>query len=574
MTQRGRAAWLLPVCAVLGMVWSCSSDSATKKTNSHYDAGSEAGEGGAATGGGAGRGGSAGAGGKASGGTSAQAGEGGESAGSGATAEGGAAGADTNGSAGEGGAAPEFHGLYVSPTGKDTNGGTEDAPFATFAAAIAKAMPGDTVLLLDGTYTGQPTATVPDGVNVAAAHVGLAKIACSFGRCFTFSGSSHIDGIEFDNDNQAITATTSGTLEMSNLYLVNGGIEGGVINLGGTVKATFSAPAGFPYTNGGHDTFYVHDTASLTVTGGVFQNLINGSVTGNAAVRVGDSATVVLQNVAAVDLQQSLVSTATKANVTLDHVTADVLYGNVLLVRDESIVTINTSHLAEKPLAPSHGSIVTTTNFTGSISVADSELTGGSGAFQGQLGSSLTITGSNIHDNLGLAIDASNNTSSTVSIANTQITGNGSLQTQLHGPMRIQSAILNLKLRGVTFKNNGINSANGTPFNDYYGINITGNVGSSYDFGTLTDPGLNTFLTNGVSGVALTIQGPAGLTVPAIGNTWIPNVQGADANGKYAAPAGVGMTLDITGPKTAAANSNYALATTTVLRLAQNPSAI
>src|SRR5579864_4080172 len=43
---------------------------------------------------------------------------------------------------------------YVSPSGSDTNPGTQAAPFRQIRAAIAKVKPGDTVSIADGSYLG------------------------------------------------------------------------------------------------------------------------------------------------------------------------------------------------------------------------------------------------------------------------------------------------------------------------------------------------------------------------------------------------------------------------------------
>jgi hypothetical protein len=41
---------------------------------------------------------------------------------------------------------------YISPTGSDASAGTRDAPWLTFASAVSKLEPGDTLVLLDGRY--------------------------------------------------------------------------------------------------------------------------------------------------------------------------------------------------------------------------------------------------------------------------------------------------------------------------------------------------------------------------------------------------------------------------------------
>ena len=44
--------------------------------------------------------------------------------------------------------------FYVSPTGSDSNPGTEQQPFRTIQKAAGLVDPGDTVIVEDGTYTG------------------------------------------------------------------------------------------------------------------------------------------------------------------------------------------------------------------------------------------------------------------------------------------------------------------------------------------------------------------------------------------------------------------------------------
>jgi hypothetical protein len=48
---------------------------------------------------------------------------------------------------------------YVSPTGSDSNNGTQSYPFATIQHADSVVAPGDTVVVLDGTYQGNITLT-------------------------------------------------------------------------------------------------------------------------------------------------------------------------------------------------------------------------------------------------------------------------------------------------------------------------------------------------------------------------------------------------------------------------------
>jgi hypothetical protein len=119
------------------------------------------------------------------------------------------------------------------------------------------------------------------------------------------------------------------------------------------------------------------------------------------------------------------------------------------------------------------------------------------------------------------------------------------------------------KMRGTTVMA-GSDAANGTD-----AIRIDGSLSSTYDFGTVNDPGNNTILGSATDRTGLRLM-QTGATVYAVGNTWTPSVQGADAAGHYAAPAGAGKTLDISSP--VASGINYIEAYNgTTLRLAENP---
>jgi hypothetical protein len=91
------------------------------------------------------------------------------------------------------------------------------------------------------------------------------------------------------------------------------------------------------------------------------------------------------------------------------------------------------------------------------------------------------------------------------------------------------------------------------------GCTITQNLGdgiylfdnAAADLGTTADPGGNTLTSN--AGIGLDIDGNFGARlITAVGNTWNPNVQGADGQGHYTAAV-------VTGPDTAATGANFAV---------------
>ena len=59
---------------------------------------------------------------------------------------------------------------YVSPTGNDGNDGSINLPWATFGRATNALLAGDTLLLQDGTYTGQSLAICMAGVGCSASN--------------------------------------------------------------------------------------------------------------------------------------------------------------------------------------------------------------------------------------------------------------------------------------------------------------------------------------------------------------------------------------------------------------------
>lgn len=88
---------------------------------------------------------------------------------------------------------------YISPNGKDTNNGTKEAPYKTFAIATKVLKPGDTLLLMDGVYTERlalsqlATATTP--ITVAAENKGGAVIQLGAGSPYQpirITGSGYV----------------------------------------------------------------------------------------------------------------------------------------------------------------------------------------------------------------------------------------------------------------------------------------------------------------------------------------------------------------------------------------------
>jgi hypothetical protein len=96
------------------------------------------------------------------------------------------------------------------------------------------------------------------------------------------------------------------------------------------------------------------------------------------------------------------------------------------------------------------------------------------------------------------------------------------------------------------------------------------------DLGKVGDPGGNTLLGNGTTNQpALLSYLPDDVTLPndeicyAVGNTWLPDAQGASPQGTYAA-TGAGAVVEFEGLKNDGLNF-WLIPTGSTLRVAENP---
>ncbi len=126
---------------------------------------------------------------------------------------------------------------YVSASaGSDATGsGLQSSPFLTLQFALSKAMPGDRVLVEDGSYaggllTGQGTAGAL--ITIAAIHPGLAILESSNEPLGIGSGSAYlvVDGFEVRNSvANTVHVVNAHDITLSNLYVHDAGLESDVI---------------------------------------------------------------------------------------------------------------------------------------------------------------------------------------------------------------------------------------------------------------------------------------------------------------------------------------------------------
>lgn len=162
----------------------------------------------------------------------------------------------------------------------------------------------------------------------------------------------------------------------------------------------------------------------------------------------------------------------------------------------------------------------------------------------------LTMTGTTVRNMLEPGVRIAQFTDSDVAIDGVSFTNN-ERGLSLLGP----AAAHQLRVRNSTFSGNTTT-----------GVYLEGGAAASFDLGTLASAGSNVF--SGTTMSHLSSSTGAMPVVFAVGNTWAPNQQGADAMGRYTA-MGAGGVFDVVGA-TSGANVRLFTAGGRV-RLAQNP---
>ena len=458
--------------------------------------------------------------------------------------------------------------------GLDTNPCTQAAPCKSLTKAMAGAPAGSTFLLADGEYNpvteGAGGINIPDGATVQAIHPGAASLAS---LATIVVGSATLNGLVIGRRSAAFGCggvDVFGATGVPTLTLI--GVFSNCPNwlsLGGKVKATMSPGAlpGGAYTSGlinnATQWLGVNGAAELLIQGGV----IDGQGSGNAYPQAGlmaatGTATLTLDAVTVRNWPQAvlaasggnvvlrngtLIDAVGKAGVAcgtgsavlvggdsgrlvMDHATlSNAAAAGVCVLNNFNVNVRNTLQLTQSTITRSGGAAIQsdTTQGIGTTLIAD--------------GLSLTNNGYGIYwtGRSGSSFDLRNST-----ISGSTLTGGvGGIGIYLYFA---ESSSLKLRDSSVTG-------------NLQYGVEIDGNL--SADLGTAAAPGANTFTGNGLAGVRSAAA--TGQFIDAVGNTWIANQQGADANGRYSTPP-----LYTPVPKTGPVNgTNFKIDNATALNL-------
>ena len=431
--------------------------------------------------------------------------------------------------------------------GLDTNPCTQAAPCKSLTKAMAGAPAGSTFLLADGEYNpvteGAGGINIPDGATVQAIHPGAASLAS---LATNLVGSATLNGLVIARRSAAFgcggvdagSATGVPTLTLIGVF----SNCPNWLSLGGKIKATMSPGAlpGGAYTSGlinnATQWLGVNGAAELLIQGGV----IDGQGSGNAYPQAGlmaatGTATLTLDAVTVRNWPQAvlaasggnvvlrngtLIDAVGKAGVAcgtgsavlvggdsgrlvMDHATlSNAAAAGVCVLNNFNVNVRNTLQLTQSTITRSGGAAIQsdTTQGVGTTLIAD--------------GLSLTNNGYGIYwtGRSGSSFDLRNST-----ISGSTLTGGvGGIGIYLYFA---ESSSLTLRGSSVTG-------------NVQYGVEIDGNLIA--DLGTAAAPGANTFTGNGLAG--LRSAAATGQFIDAVGNTWIANQQGADANGRYSTP--------------------------------------
>lgn len=431
--------------------------------------------------------------------------------------------------------------------GLDTNPCTQAAPCRSLTKAMAGAPAGATFLLADGIYTpeteGVGGINIPDGATLQAVHPGAATLA-TLGTVVL--GSATLNGLVIDRKGtgfgcggiEAGSSTGAPTLTLIGVFsnctnwlsvfgkvkavMTPGALPGGAYTTGLPAGATQWAR-----TNGasellilggvldGHGSGNAYPQAALLGAGGTSTLTLDAVTVRNwpQAALSADGGNIVLRNGTLVDTVgkagvacgtgSAMLVGAGSGRLTMDHATLSNAAGaGVCVLNNFSTSVKNSLQLTQSTITQSGGAAI------------QNESPQGVGAVITADGASLTNNAYGIFwtGRTGSSFDLRNST-----ISGSTLTGGvGGIGIYLYF-----AELSSLKLRDSTVTGNV-----------QYGVEIDGNLNA--DLGTAAAPGGNTFTGNGLAGVRSAAA--TGQFVDAVGNTWIANQQGADANGRYSTP--------------------------------------
>ena len=473
---------------------------------------------------------------------------------------------------------PSLGDTYASPTGTDAGNTTcsQANPCRSIALAAATAQANKTVWLNNGVYDGTTQLApiqVPPGLTLRALTPGLAGV----GQQIVLQGSATVVGVVLRRNgfgDSGTIAASAGTVTLDGVKAAGSAATSGgfpaPLMLSGNVHATMTpgnitdycdqlAPIG--QSTGTYGA--LSGSARLTVNGGTFGGAALGGSDGvygafdRGAFKLVGSSRLDLNNVV---LNVDSSGIFLYGDATQVFMTGSVLHANansgpgygIYAAKGTPLVTLVNSSISGFDYGYSHNSfgiqvgtfaqpgVALTLSATSSVVVSNNL-----GIFVSELGStpsSLVLTGTNVGvaSNTHGAIacrDACN-----IDLAGAEISQNATNDpaagsNTFHGGiwMGMAAKTYQLKLRNTTIFDNKSTLGSNASSSNNSGVTMAGSAASVFDLGTAASPGNNLIEGNTSSAQTsgLNVNVATGVTVSAVGNTFAPNVQGANAQGKY-----------------------------------------
>jgi Protein of unknown function (DUF1565) len=459
--------------------------------------------------------------------------------------------AGTSGAGGAPGPGDATGRIFVGPGGYDAATGTRDDPFLTLAGAASVATHGNTIVLLDGNYAiakGADAVDIPDGVGVVADNARLASFTGNGGTLLELEGDSNIDGLRFVGFATVVDSVATGasvTVTNSSFSTCPSDTGQAVFEVGGSASVELSSDTGQDW--GDCPAFgHVYAHGKLSLNGGLLH--FNGS-SESAVFGANDEGELDVENLTATDGDLPLLLLEDASTTTLAASTLQTLASHVVELRSGAYLDVTNTDFSLALAAPNADACIQSNGASaGALSLAHSLLHDCQSALLGDAPKTLTLDDVEIYAMSDSGIDLTTGNASRVDIENSSFHDDMARAVHLGGS---SPSVFDLTVRATQ-----VAAVTG-------GFELEGDATSTWDFGTLADPGGNVLTATSTS---LDLQSAAIAFVTAVGNTWAPGIQGADGSGQYAASGSPGV-LEVT----SGSGQNYTDPSGATLRLAQNP---
>ncbi len=409
--------------------------------------------------------------------------------------------------------------IYVkADTGLDTNAGTLDKPLKTIKKALEVWKAGKELVLLPAIYNEVSGETwkydAPAGLIIKSTASGVILESTAKTVAFNLS-TAQIENINFRNFGPALVQNSGKQT-----------LKGVTFESGVATNMTKSAEADWSSISFKKSSVSLSEASLMNLKGATFGTAFE-------SISVAGSAQLDLENASTPDGPSGLlvnVSGSAKASVKTSNVTG-----------------LNSSF---------------SVGGSGQLSLLDCGVTSTTGSTINVGGGSLSVKGGSFFAPNRSGIEAGSINNVNVSVDGTNINATEGIS-QAKGSLQVNNAQITTTRAAITsnYVSGSLNSLSVrnsvlTTSGSNSNVILVTFSGSFIDLGSAASPGGNTFINSsadlnprtmvGISTVAGTTA-----TMNASGNTWRPNVQGADAAGKYAAatvtgpsPSGVNYYVD------------------------------